>query len=236
MLVLTTDGKKFRGGRIEKCNSYGHPRVRSRIEPAPCDNEYMHIVRESDYTYVPWKNGGGVTREIVRAPADTAEFDWRLSLATIDAPGPFSAFDGYHRTLVLVRGAGVELNFAQHGTSRLSAPGQSVEFDGAWQTSCTLLDGPSTDLNLIVSTGRAQSVSRVIALTDEQTVQTADWAEVFVCCLAGAVRLTNSAAADGVLRAVDVARCAPSDGEIICTPEGAATPCMFVAAVRRRSR
>jgi environmental stress-induced protein Ves len=227
--------KKFGGGRIVKYNSYGHPRVRSRVEPVPCDNGCMHILRESNYLCVPWKNGGGVTREIVRAPVETAEFDWRLSLATIDAPGPFSAFAGYHRTLVLVRGAGVELSFAQHGTSRLSAPGQSVGFDGAWQTSCTLLDGPSTDLNFIVSTERAQSVSRSIALTDAQTVQTADWTEVFVCCLAGVVRVTNSAGDAVSLQAVDVARCAPSDGEIFCTPEGATTPCMFVAAVRRRS-
>ncbi|MEA3183170.1 MAG: uncharacterized protein QOI59_6693, partial [Gammaproteobacteria bacterium] len=117
----------------------------------------MNILRESSYLSVPWKNGGGVTREILRVPAEPSAFDWRLSLATIDSPGPFSTFDGYHRTLVLVRGAGVELNFAQHGTSRLSTPGQTVSFDGAWQTSCTLLDGPSTDLNLIVSKERAQS-------------------------------------------------------------------------------
>jgi environmental stress-induced protein Ves len=195
----------------------------------------MNILRESNYTCVPWKNGGGVTREILRSPAEAANFDWRLSLATIAAPGPFSTFAGYHRTLVLVGGAGVELNFAQHGTSRLSVPGQSVAFDGAWQTSCTLLDGPSTDLNLIVASERTQSVSRAMALTQEQTVQTADWTEVFVCCVSGAIRLTNTAGAVQSLQAVDVARCAPSDGEIICTPEGTGTPNVFVAAVRRRS-
>ena len=195
----------------------------------------MNILRESNYTCVPWKNGGGVTREILRSPAEAANFDWRLSLATIAAPGPFSTFAGYHRTLVLVGGAGVELNFAQHGTSRLSVPGQSVAFDGAWQTSCTLLDGPSTDLNLIVASERTQSVSRAMALTEEQTVQTADWTEVFVCCVSGAIRLTNTAGAVQSLQAVDVARCAPSDGEIICTPEGTGTPNVFVAAVRRRS-
>ena len=195
----------------------------------------MNILRESNYTCVPWKNGGGVTREILRSPAEAADFDWRLSLATIAAPGPFSTFAGYHRTLVLVGGAGVELNFAQHGTSRLSAPGQSVAFDGAWQTSCTLLDGPSTDLNLIVASERAQSMSRAMALTEEQTVQTADWTEVFVCCVSGAIRLTNTAGVVQSLQAVDVARCAPSDGEIVCTPEGTGTPNVFVAAVRRRS-
>src|SRR4051812_16579436 len=153
----------------------------------------MHILRESGFTAVPWKNGGGVTREILRAPGEPAAFDWRLSLATIGAAGPFSSFAGYHRTLVLVAGAGVELNFAQHGTSRLSTPGQAVSFDGGWQTSCTLLEGPSTDLNLMVSVERAQSASRAMTLTGEQIIQTADWAEVFVCCLSGAVKLANTA-------------------------------------------
>ena len=195
----------------------------------------MNILRESAFTAVPWKNGGGVTREILRAPAEPAAFDWRLSLATIGSAGPFSSFEGYHRTLVLVAGAGVELNFTQHGTSRLSTPGQAVSFDGAWQTSCTLLDGPSTDLNLIVSVERAQSTSRAMALTGTQVIQTADWTEVFVCCLSGAIRLTNTDGKVDTLRAVDVARCAPSDGEIVCTPEGTGTPNVFVAAVRRRS-
>jgi len=194
----------------------------------------MNILREANYICVPWKNGGGVTREILRSPAESVAFDWRLSLATIDAPGPFSTFAGYHRTLVLVGGAGVELSFAQHGTSRLSVPGQSVEFDGAWPTSCTLLDGPSTDLNLIVASGRAQSMSRALALTQEHTVQTADWTEVLVCCVSGAIRLTNTAGDVQSLLAVDVARCTPADGEISCAPEGTGTANVFVAAVRRQ--
>jgi len=200
-----------------------------------CHNGAMRILRASSSRSVPWKNGGGMTREILREPAEPAAFDWRLSLATIDAPGPFSAFDGYHRTLVLVSGAGVELNFAQHGTSRLTTPGQTVSFDGAWQTSCTLLDGSSTDLNLIVSADRVQSTSRSAALTEEQVIQTAGWAEVFVCCLSGVMRLTNSAGDVESLQAVDVARCIPADGAIVCTPEGTGTPNLFVAAVRRRT-
>jgi len=200
-----------------------------------CHNGTMKILRASSSRSVPWKNGGGMTREILREPAEPAAFDWRLSLATIDAPGPFSAFDGYHRTLVLVSGAGVELNFAQHGTSRLTTPGQTVSFDGAWQTSCTLLDGSTTDLNLIVSAARVQSMSRSTALTEEQVIQTAGWAEVFVCCLSGVMRLTNSVGDVESLQAVDVARCAPSDGAIVCTPEGTGTPNLFVAAVKRRN-
>ena len=98
-----------------------------------------------------------------------------------------------------------------------------------------VLDGPSTDLNLIVSEERAQSASRVMALTGEQVIQTADWTEVFVCCLSGGARLTNTAGEVATLRAVDVARCAPADGEIRCAALGSGTPNVFVAAVRLRS-
>src|SRR5580704_1106020 len=100
----------------------------------PCDNPQMIIMRESRYRAVPWKNGGGVTREVLRVPPEPTAFDWRLSLATIDSPGPFSCFDGYQRTLALVRGPGVELDFGQHGRTQLTRAGQMVSFDGAWAT------------------------------------------------------------------------------------------------------
>jgi environmental stress-induced protein Ves len=194
----------------------------------------MFILRESSYVTVPWKNGGGVTREILRSPPESTAFDWRLSLATIDSPGPFSAFEDYYRTLVFVRGAGVELNFVQHGTSRLNSPGQTVSFDGAWQTRCTLLDGPSTDLNLIVSKERAQSASRAFQLTATEIIQTADWSQLLVCCISGAIRLTNTAGEMESLNSVDVARCSAADGAVTCSPLGAVAPNVFVAGVRRR--
>jgi environmental stress-induced protein Ves len=93
-----------------------------------------------------------------------------------------------------------------------------VSFDGAWETRCTLLDGPSTDLNLIVSQERIRSASRCVQLGQAEVVQTAGWPETLVCCISGAVRLTNMAGEVSDLSAADVARCSPSDGTIICTP------------------
>jgi environmental stress-induced protein Ves len=191
----------------------------------------MVILRESSFLAVPWKNGGGVTREILRVPPEPTAFDWRLSLASIDTPGPFSSFDGYHRTLVLVRGRGVELDFGQHGRTKLTLPGQMVSFDGAWETSCTLLDGPSGDLNLIVSKERTRSVSRAVQLVGAELVQTAEWPETLVCCISGAIRLTNTAGQVNDLSGADVARCSPSDGTITCTPRGSTPARMFVASL-----
>ena len=62
-----------------------------------------------DLPGTPWKNGGGITREIVCWPPGSGldDFWWRASVATIDAAGPFSAFPGVDRTIMLLEGAGV---------------------------------------------------------------------------------------------------------------------------------
>lgn len=191
----------------------------------------MIILRESSYRAVPWKNGGGVTREILRMPPEPTAFDWRLSLATIASPGPFSVFDGYYRTLVLVQGPGVELDFGQHGRTKLTLAGQMVSFDGAWATSCTLLDGPSTDLNLIVSKERTLAASRCMQLARPEIIQTQQWPQTLVCCISGAVRLTNTAGEVQDLSGVDVARCSPGDGAITCGPRDSTVAHVFVAGL-----
>jgi environmental stress-induced protein Ves len=194
----------------------------------------MLIVRQSGYRTVPWKNGGGLTQEIFREPVEPAPFDWRLSLASIDASGPFSLFAGYDRTLVLVQGAGVELDFDQHGRSRLTSVGQSVAFDGGWQTRCTLLDGRSTDLNLIVSHAKMFSATESLQLTHSYRIQTAQWLETLVCCISGALQLSGVAGQIEELRSVDVARCSAADGTLSCGPLGSAPAHVFVAGLGRR--
>lgn len=69
---------------------------------------------------VPWKNGGGTTREIAVFPpgAGLEDFLWRLSLADVAAPGPFSAFAGIDRVLAL-----------QEGAMELTGPGLSHHLD-----------------------------------------------------------------------------------------------------------
>ena len=58
----------------------------------------MRIVRYAEVAEQPWRNGGGVTRELHR------DEHWRLSIATISAAGDFSAFPGVDRTFVVAQG------------------------------------------------------------------------------------------------------------------------------------
>ena len=106
----------------------------------------------------PWKNGGGSTRELVCWPPATAaaggmdSFGWRVSVATIAAPGPFSAFAGVDRQIMLLGGDGVQLTSSgwQH---TLAERWQPFAFSGDEAVDCTMLGGISTDFNLMLRRG-----------------------------------------------------------------------------------
>lgn len=108
-----------------------------------------------DLPRTPWKNGGGSTREVVCQPpgAGMAGFDWRVSIATIAQPGPFSVFAGIDRSIVLLDGDGVQLHAPGHFEHRLDVPGQPFAFAGDVAVDCTLFGGESTDFNVMTRRG-----------------------------------------------------------------------------------
>jgi environmental stress-induced protein Ves len=110
----------------------------------------LTIIRKASFTATPWKNGGGITHEAIRVPAAGDPFRWRVSVAQIDASGPFSEFAAHDRKMVLLQGAGIELRFADGVKQTLREVGQLIEFDGAVAAHCELLGGPCVDLNLMI--------------------------------------------------------------------------------------
>ena len=110
------------------------------------------LLKPSDYRAMPWKNGGGITTELLIEPEGaTLEtgFQWRLSMADVRTDGPFSAFPDCERTLMVMKGKGLELDFNGKGCKRLEAPYEPVRFPGEWHASGRLLDGPCRDFNVI---------------------------------------------------------------------------------------
>ena len=99
----------------------------------------------------PWRNGGGRTRELLAWPS-AADWALRISLADIDADGPFSRFDAAQRWFTVVDGAGVTLHFGDV-PQRLTPRDAPLCFDGALAPMCRLLDGPTRDLNLMTRSG-----------------------------------------------------------------------------------
>ena len=104
-----------------------------------------------------WRNGGGQTRELFTWPAD-GPWRLRISRADIDADGPFSAFPGVTRWFSVLQGHGVELTLDGR-RHRVLADGDALCFDGALAPGCTLIDGPTQDLNLM-AIGGASTMAR----------------------------------------------------------------------------
>jgi hypothetical protein len=120
----------------------------------------MQIVRQSQFKASPWKNGGGITHEALRVP-ERGAFRWRVSIAHIDASGPFSDFSGYARTMVLLRGAGIALKLSDGSQRIMRAPGDLAQFNGALGVECKLLNGPCVDLNLMTAHAMGPSKVRI---------------------------------------------------------------------------
>jgi uncharacterized protein len=116
-------------------------------------------------TPTPWKNGGGTTREIAVWPpgAGMDTFVWRISVADIATDGPFSAFPGIDRQIVLIDGAGVHLQ--AHDDSfghRLVRVGEPFPFSGDTAVHATLVDGPTRDFNVMTRRDRCRAEVRLM--------------------------------------------------------------------------
>lgn len=102
----------------------------------------------------PWRNGAGLTREIAFGGASSADFDWRISLAEVARDAPFSAFPGVDRCIVLLRGAGMRLRSADGAIDHaLTTPLLPFRFAGEAALDATLIDGASSDFNVMTRRG-----------------------------------------------------------------------------------
>lgn len=125
-------------------------------------SEAFRILRAAGRAPVPWKNGGGVTREIAASPgAATDAFDWRVSLADVTEDGPFSVFPGVDRTLTVVEGAGMDLLVGgEHHI--VDEPYWPHDFPGDLETDGRLLAGPVVNLNVMYRRGRVRAAVAVV--------------------------------------------------------------------------
>ena len=142
-----------------------------------------------------WKNGGGVTREIVREPAGSSldGFDWWVSVADIAAAGPFSRFVGIDRHLLLLEGDGVNLTSTEAGMNvNLLADDTVLAFSGDVDMNSQLLGGTVRDFNVMVKRGMWQAQVNV-------------WTEA----------VSVEAQAGLILQTIGPARCEHEEGEAV---------------------
>jgi len=132
----------------------------------------------ADYRRMPWKNGLGTTTEILADPPGALtrgeRFLWRVSLADVTANGPFSAFPGYDRTILVAEGAGMALDFDTAPPALVAERFVPLDFKGEWTTSCRLLNGPIRDFNVMVDRARATARIRILRGLTPTTVDEQD--------------------------------------------------------------
>ncbi len=106
---------------------------------------------------MPWKNGAGTTRELLKFPASATidTFDWRISLAAVATSGPFSLFPDIDRTMIVTDGQGIELDGIV-----LRRTDDPFAFPGEFPYRASLIDGPIADLNVMTRRTRFSHLVR----------------------------------------------------------------------------
>jgi environmental stress-induced protein Ves len=131
--------------------------------------------RFADLEPTPWRNGGGSTWEIAAEPAGASmdDFDWRVSIAAVEAAGPFSIFAGVDRMLALIDGPSMLLTIdgEEHGLQALS----TVAFAGESRTTCQIPGGPTRDLNVMTRRGRVSATLELIEVAGSAELAAAQW-------------------------------------------------------------
>jgi len=139
---------------------------------------------------MPWKNGLGTTTEIARVDDADGELLWRVSVADVASDGPFSSFACYDRVIATIEGAGMVLAHPALGRSARLGPLEPYAFSGDWETSCTLVDGPVRDFNLIARRGRISGNVGVVRLAAGERRELAS-AATLAYVLDGSMRVSD---------------------------------------------
>ncbi|WP_411288672.1 HutD family protein [Phenylobacterium sp.] len=158
----------------------------------------MTLLCAVDRTAVPWKNGGGVTREIAAWPPGSGfdDFAWRVSMAEIHEDGPFSSFASVDRILAVLEG-GLRLTVHGAGVFELSPRSAPLAFDGETPAAAKLTAGPVLDLN--VMTRRGAAFARLDRVVSPVAVPATPGARL-VFALADGVRIHGAGGVHGLHR------------------------------------
>lgn len=142
----------------------------------------IKIISPDQFKKIPWKNGKGETTELAISDGGTlADFDWRLSMASVVEDGEFSDFTGYSRNLALIAGGGIELQYGQAGVDMLEQILDFATFDGGCKTVGRLKSGPITDFNLIYKNNKYNVLFNTY--TERQDVKLEPCSLCFIYCL-----------------------------------------------------
>lgn len=147
----------------------------------------IQLLPATDRIARPWKNGGGVTFDVLSFPEGSTleNFAWRISIAEVASDGPFSRFEGIDRSTAILRGEGFRLAFADGRVEDLRLDAPALAYPGDIATDCTLLGGPVRDLNVMTRRGVYRHRLRLVQ------GECAAEGEAVLVCPRGAARITT---------------------------------------------
>lgn len=114
----------------------------------------LRLLTAVDFRRLPWANGRGTTLELVRRDDAAGALLWRLSVADVLEPGPFSPLPGIDRVITLIEGDGFNLDFAGAHPPVSLRPFEPLAFSGDWSTAAATVYGPSRDFNVMTARGK----------------------------------------------------------------------------------
>lgn len=143
----------------------------------------MKILRAADHKRMPWKNGGGETVEIAISPAGAglADFDWRVSMATVASDGPFSVFPGIDRTLSILEGNGMRLFIDGRRPVPLTQESEPLFFPADVPVAAELDDGAITDLNVMTRRSALRHSVLRLVVNSRQELSLAGGQSLLLC-------------------------------------------------------
>ena len=151
------------------------------------------IITQSQQRVMRWKNGGGMTCEIVRFPEDSSleSFDWRVSMATVHQGGAFSQFPGVDRSLVILEGQGLLLEM-DGVEQRLTPQDPVLCFDGAASVNSSLIMGSTVDFNVMTRrTMYRHTLERLFLPASEHCMLPVEGEMMLAYVVNGRIRLQN---------------------------------------------
>ena len=155
------------------------------------ENSSTSLIRFADLPSSPWGKTNGRVKELASGNG------WRLSIASIEKPGPFTPFPGKDRITVPVEGELLVLTVdgVEHGMEKF----RQFRYSGDSPADAALPTGPVTVLNTVVDRGTTGG-SVMVAELSKKNPQTIGEGQ-FVVLLHGNATLT---AADGSPAALDL--------------------------------
>lgn len=136
----------------------------------------LRIVKRSGWTRQPWRNGRGMTNEVLR-DGEGDSFSWRISVAEVEESVHFSQFNGIDRILTQLEGGPLLLTIADT-TVRTAALGEPCVFAGEAPVYCHVTGSKARDLN--VMTRRDQVRSSMARLTEDFELTAVPFGRSFV--------------------------------------------------------